>query len=194
MPTYVGVMLRILDENKIPYKEDIVKTITPLGYRGTAEYYKNMGISLSVEEMMNKMRSYMEKEYTENIQAKSNVKETLIKMKVRGDDLHVLTASPHATLDPCLKRLGLFDLFSNVWSCDDFNTTKADPDIYKSASEKIGKRVEEIIFLDDNYNALKTAKNARMRVYGVFDLSSEDYAKEIKEISEKYITDFSQLL
>ena len=36
MPTFVSVMLRILDENAISYGDDIVKTITPLGYKGTA--------------------------------------------------------------------------------------------------------------------------------------------------------------
>ena len=43
MPSYVSVMLRILDENGIEYEDDIVKIITPLGYAGTAEYFKKMG-------------------------------------------------------------------------------------------------------------------------------------------------------
>ena len=50
MPAFVSVMLRILDENNIKYEDDIVKIITPLGYKGTAEYFKKLGISLSVEE------------------------------------------------------------------------------------------------------------------------------------------------
>ena len=54
MPTFVSVMLRILDENNIKYGSEIVKTITPLGYKGTAEYYKTLGISLTVEEMLEK--------------------------------------------------------------------------------------------------------------------------------------------
>ena len=47
MPTYVSVMLRILTENNMPYESDIVKIITPLGYVGTARYYKQMGIRLT---------------------------------------------------------------------------------------------------------------------------------------------------
>ena len=54
------------------------------------------------------------KEYTENIPPKNKVKETLIELKRRGNGLNVLTASPHSVLDPCLKRLGIFDLFNNV--------------------------------------------------------------------------------
>lgn len=36
MPSFISVMLRILDENDIEYKNDIIKIITPLGYAGTA--------------------------------------------------------------------------------------------------------------------------------------------------------------
>ncbi len=194
MPTYISVMLRILDENNVKYDSDIMKTITPLGYKGTAAYYKTLGISLSEAEMIERMNRYALDEYAFNIEAKSNVVNVLKSLKAQGAGLNILTASPHAALDPCLKRLGIYELFDNVWSCEDFFTTKADPKIYSKAAERIGKDVGEIIFLDDNLNALKTAKSAGMTVYGVYDASSEDYKEEIKSISHEYISDFSQLI
>ncbi len=194
MPTYGSVMVKLLDDYNIPYENDILKIITPLGYKGTAEYFKTMGIKLSVEEMLKIMAENMIVEYTYNIQAKSNVRDTLLMLKERGASLNVLTASPHITLDPCLKRLGLFELFDNVWSCDDFNTTKADPEIYKMAADRIGVSVENVIFLDDNLNAVKTAKQAGMKAYGVYDASSEEYTEEIKQASDRYISDFAQLV
>ena len=120
--------------------------------------------------------------------------ETLRALKARGDDLNVLTASPHDTLDPCLKRLGIWDLFTNVWSCNDFDTNKANPEIYRMAAARLGCRVEDVIFLDDNYNADKTAAEAGMRVWGVYDDTSAEYADEIKSVTERYITDFSEIL
>lgn len=194
MPAYISAMLRILDENNVSYGKDIVKIITPLGYKGTAEYYKTLGVSLSVEEMMQKMNEYAQKEYAENIQAKAHVIEVLRTLKQQGNSLNVLTASPHTMLDCCLKRLGIFTLFDNVWSCDDFQTTKANPEIYKQAAGRLGALVQDVIFLDDNFNALQTAKSAGMRVYGVYDASSAEYTEEIMKISEKYILDFTYLL
>lgn len=194
MPTYVSVMKRILDENGIPYGEDLVKIITPLGFRGTAEYYRTIGLDKSVEEIMDAMRRYCTEEYTYNIGEKPNVISTLKVLKARGDDLHVLTASPHTSLDPCLKRLGIFELFENVWSCEDFATTKADPEIYRVAAERIGRPVEQVIFLDDNLNADKTAKSAGMVVYGVYDPSSAEYADEMRAICDRYVNDFSELI
>ena len=193
MPTYVSSMLRILDENNIAYGEDIVKIITPLGLKGAADYYITLGVRMSREEILGKMLAYMTEAYENTIAAKPHVCETLCALVARGDRLHVLTASPHTSLDPCLKRLGIYDLFVNVWSCDDFNTTKADPDIYKMAAECIGAPVGEILFLDDNLNADITAKKAGMKVCGVFDESSREYSDEIKAATDFYINDFSEL-
>ena len=194
MPTFVAVMLKILDENNIKYEDDIVKIITPLGYAGTAEFFKKLGVPLSEEEMVKLMNEYAYNEYMYNISAKTNVFSVLTELKNRGADLNVLTASPHSVLDPCLKRLKIYDLFTNVWSCDDFSTTKADPIIYVNAAEKIGQPVENILFLDDNYNADKTAKSAGMGVCGVFDESSAEYIDDIKNVADYYIYNFDELL
>ncbi len=195
MPTYISSMLRILDENNVRYDSDIVKIITPLGFKGAAEYYKNhLSVNKSVDELVKTMKSYMLEPYYNTIPAKNNVICVLNELKKRGDSLSVLTASPHATLDACLKRLGIFDIFDNVWSCDDFGTTKSDPEIYKMAAKKLGKNIEDVIFLDDNLNADKTAKTAGMQVIGVYDKSSDDYVDDIKKITDRYIYDFSELL
>ena len=194
MPTYASMMLRILDENGIKYSDDIVKIITPLGYAGTAKYFVEMGLDKPVDELIATMNSYALVAYRDKIGAKKNVIEALKSLKADGCGLHVLTASPHTMLDPCLKRLGIFDLFDNVWSCDDFSTTKADPEIYRMAAKRIGAPVNEIIFLDDNFNADKTAKEAGMIVYGVYDDSSAEFEDEMRRITDRYIMDFSELV
>ena len=194
MPTYVSAMLRILDENSISYDKDIVKIITPLGVIGTAEYFVKLGIDKPKEEIILLMKEYMAEAYFYHIPAKNNVIRVLKELKKKGCNLNVLTASPHITLDACLKRLGIYDLFTNVWSCDDFYTTKADPDIYRMAAEQIGESIENILFLDDNFNADKTAKSAGMLVCGVYDDSSKDYVDDIKGITDYYIYDFEELI
>ena len=195
MPSYISVMLRILDENGIKYERDVIKVITPLGYLGAARYYiEHLGVKESESALLERMNKYAYDEYAYRISAKPSVIETLTELKCRGADLHVLTASPHSVLDVCLDRLGMTKLFTNVWSCDDFSTTKADPQIYVMAAKRIGKPPHQILFLDDNYNADRTAAQAGMKVCGVFDPSSAEYTEEIKRVSNHYITDFSELL
>jgi len=193
MPVFASVVLRLLDENGMDYESDIIKTITPLGYAGAADYFISMGMQLPKEEILRRLNAYARDAYENKIPAKKNVVSVLRRLKALGANLNVLTASSHIMLDPCLKRLGIYDLFTNVWSCEDFGTTKADPEIYVLAAQRIGERVEDILFLDDNYNADKTAKSAGMKVCGVYDDSSREFAEEIKSVADYYIDDFAQL-
>jgi len=195
MPTYAALMLRILDEHQVSYGEDIIKIITPLGFINTAKYFREkLGLDRPQDELVALMREYATYEYTHHVPAKNNVIEVLHKLKEQGCDLNVLTASPHTSLDPCLKRLGIFDIFTNVWSCDDFGTTKADPNIYRLVANKLHADVGDILFLDDNINADKTAKEAGMQVCGVYDDTSADMVEEMKALCDRYIYDFSELL
>lgn len=193
MPVYSAMMLGILEENHVPHEKDIIKITTPLGYAKTAELFASMGLAKPAQEILAIMNERAVKAYTFDVPAKAHVIDTLRRMKARGDELNVLTASPHAMLDPCLKRLGIWELFNNVWSCDDFGTTKADPAIYHMAAERIGKPVEEIWFLDDNLGADTTAKEAGMRVCGVYDESSAEYTQEMKRVCDAYIGDLSEI-
>ena len=195
MPSFIAGVLKVLDEHSVKYNDDIIKIITPLGFLGTAEYFiKEFNLNYGGEELVEIFKANMRDEYFYRIPAKSNVVETLKKLKERGASLNVLTASPHITLDACLKRLGIFDLFDNVWSCDDFSTTKANPGIYKAVAKKLGKQTSEVLFLDDNIFANQTAIKANMKSCGVFDESSKDMVEQMKKICDYYIFDFTELL
>lgn len=195
MPTFCSCMLRILDENHITYPNDITKTIIPLGLSGTAQYFiNNLGLNMDQKQLMGVMRDYMMDAYVHTIPAKPNVISVLKDLKKQGANLNILTASPHITLDACLKRLGMWELFDNIWSCDDFETTKADPDIYRRAAARMGSSVEDVLFLDDNINADTVAKSAGMQVCGVYDDSSKDMVEQMKAATDFYIYDFKELL
>lgn len=195
MPTFVSTVLRILDEHKIPYHDEIIRILTPLGADGVAEYFaEQLGIPVPKEQMSQVIKQHIRDAYFYEIQAKNNVIPVLKELKRRGASLNILTGSPHVTLDVCLKRLEMWDLFDNIWSCEDFNTTKADPNIYAMAAERMGTTVDKVLFLDDNPDADKTAKVAGMIVCGVYDASSENYVNQMKEIDDFFIYDFSELL
>jgi len=195
MPSFIAGVLKELDKKGCKYSDDIIKIITPLGLIGTADYFINsFNLDISIDKLVQAFKDNMANEYFYNIPAKSNVIRVLKELKENGASLNVLTASPHITLDACLKRLEIFDLFDNVWSCEDFSTTKADPGIYKSVAERLEVNVNDVLFLDDNLNADITAKAAGMRVCGVFDESSADYVDQMKAACDFYIYDFIELL
>lgn len=182
VPTFASAVISVLEENNISYPKDIVKTVTPLGLEGTAAYFiDELGLDLPKEYLMDGIIDRMREKYKTTIPLKENVETTLRELKSRCYSLNILTASPHKILDMCVKRLGIWEIFDNVWSCDDFGTTKADPAIYLRIAEKLKKRPQEILFLDDNINSNKTANKAGMLTCGVYDEASDDMVEKMKK-------------
>ncbi len=195
MSQWAGKMLNILNIFNVEYPKNIIKTITPLGDKGTAEYFiREFHIPRTTQELIEMMDEYALPQYKNYILPKPTVCKALTELKKQGYSLNVLTASPHKMLDICLKRNGMYDLFENIWSCDDFGMTKADVNIYFNAAECLKTTAENCIFFDDNINAICTAKKSGMTVIGVYDDSSADIAYDIKKISDYYICTFSEIL
>ena len=194
MPAFGAAMKSVLDDFNVSYGDDIVKTITPLGYEGSAKYFQSIGLDLPIDKILEIIRKKLVFEYTYNVNAKDDVAESLLELKKRGHSLNILTASPHLVVDPCLKRIGIFEIFDNIWSCEDFGTVKSDPNIYKMAAQRLGKDVSQVTFLDDNYFSAKTGKDAGMISIGVYDDSSREYVDEMKANTDGYIYSFKELL
>lgn len=196
MTQFPKANLRVLEEEGITPPEDVVNIITPLGYRGAAEYFINtLGVKASCpEEIMKRVESYLIDDYTNNIPLKPFVREYVEKLKKDGCKLYVLTASPHACTDPCLKRNGIYEFFDTVWSSDDFGITKANPQIYRDAADRIGCDISDIMFYDDNFTALETAKKAGLATTGVYDPASDDFKDGIVATADIYINSFEELM
>ena len=194
MPSWAEKVLNILRECGVAYPSDIINTVTPLGDRGTAEYFRDaLGVPLSLEEMFARMDAFALPKYRDEIGIKDGVREYLARLKAAGCTLHVLTASPHKMVDPCLRRLGIFDWFDNVWSTDDFGMVKSDTAIYRAAAERIGVDVSDAVFFDDNLTAIRTARAAGMYTVGVYDASSDALAEQIRGAADRYVYSLEEL-
>lgn len=194
MPSWAEKVLSILRGCGVAYPSDIINTVTPLGDRGTAEYFRDaLGVPLSLEEMFARMDAFALPKYRDEIGIKDGVREYLARLKAAGCTLHVLTASPHKMVDPCLRRLGIFDWFDNVWSTDDFGMVKSDTAIYRAAAERIGVDVSDAVFFDDNLTAIRTARAAGMHAVGVYDASSDALTEEIREAADRYVYSLEEL-
>lgn len=189
-------MVKILREDGVSYPEDIINIITPMGTIKAANYFKALGAKGSSEDIIARMGENMIDMYTHVIKLKPFVREYLEQLKGLGKKLYVLTASPHITVDPCLKSNEVFSLFDSVWSTDDFGSlTKSDgTELFTAVAEKIGCKPEEITYFDDNITALENAGTAGFYTVGVFD---EHYAvpkEDVRSASDKYIMSFKEVL
>ena len=85
MPYWSGAMLQLLEMNNVEYPADIIKTITPLGDIGSANYFRDtFGVQMSIEELLFQMNSLTLPKYLDKIQLKKGVLRYLNQLKKTG--------------------------------------------------------------------------------------------------------------
>ena len=179
MPYWSEKMLNILREFRIPYPDNIIKIIAPLGDVGTAEYFRDtLGVPLTVEEMIERMDAYALDKYSNTIELKAGVYDYLQALKSAGCSINIL------------KRTGIYDLFDHIWSTEDCGKTKRDVTLFTDAAAILGRDVADVAFFDDNFYAISTAVKAQMYTVAVYDLSCADYEPELRRIADRYIESF----
>lgn len=193
MEFWAGLHMQTLRSAGIPIPEDFVETITPLGNYNAAKHTLSLGVDLPLDAYLEDIYKTLFEAYTTHITIKENVKQTLLRLKEQGISIHVLTASPHLYVDPCLQRNGIFELFENVWTIDDFGLTKAQPEIYQQAAERLGAKVENCTMFDDNLTAITTAKEAGLKTIAVYDSTSKSSEAAMRQIADRYIYNFSKI-
>ena len=191
MPAFSRAILRTLDDFAVEHPDNVVEIVTPLDTAGKIAYFTALGVPAGFQQALGKN---LYTEYAQNIPAKESVIETLHELKARGHSLSILTAGPHLTLDPCLKRLGIWELFDNVWSCDDIGADKGCPETFFKVAALLSRPIGEVIFLDDSPKALRTAKAAGITACGVYDESAAAYEAEMRSFCDRYIYSFKELL
>ncbi len=194
MGHWASAMIAVLDEAGASYPADIIKIITPMGSKKTAEYFSELGVPGTSEEIIDKIYSKLLPLYRDVISQKDGACEYVKKLKDEGCKLYVLTASPHLLADPCLLRFGIYGLFDRVFTTDDMNMPKSDPAIYTKLCDTVGIDISNSVFYDDNMEVLTALSKTPMLAVGIYDESSDEYTEEIKKISDKYINSFTELL
>ncbi len=192
MPVWSEKMLRLLRLQNITPPENLVTTIATLGDKGTLDYFeKNFTLTMTREQMQAQIDNYALPRYEKEIPLKSGAKNFLTNLKKNGVKICLLTASPRKAFEPALKRLKVFSLFDHLWSTEDFNLTKSDPNIYLKIANILKVSPSEISFFDDNYNAILTAKTAGLKTVAVYDQTSVRYKFKLQKIADIYLTSFA---
>lgn len=113
-----------------------------------------------------------EKEH--GIPKKKGLLELLELLKERQIPMAVATSTHQEHSIPELKKQGIFSYFQEVVTGDMVLNGKPDPEIYRTACEKLGIRPEDALALEDSYNGIRSAYRAGMKVMMIPDLLTDE--------------------
>ncbi len=127
--------------------------------------------------------------YQTKVTLKSGVKDFLKKLHSKGVKMCVATVTDKHIAEDVLKRLNVREYFSEIFTCSEVGYNKESPEIYRQALYHLGTDKTKTVVFEDVFYALKTAKIDGFKVAAVYDVH-EPRQKQMKEISDYYITDF----
>ncbi|MBS6196710.1 MAG: HAD family phosphatase [Clostridiales bacterium] len=119
-------------------------------------------------------RIYEEYEREHGIPKKKGLLELLELLKEKQIPMAVATSTHQEHSVPELKKQGIFSYFQEIVTGDMVERGKPDPQIYRTACEKLGVLPEKAIALEDSYSGIRSAHSAGMKVIMIPDLLADN--------------------
>lgn len=174
--------------------ENLNETFKTMSLRQAAGYYQSeYNVTLSLDEIMDGVNRMIEHYYMHDVKAKDGVKELLEKLKDNGVKMCVATATDLYLAEAAMRRNGILDYFSKIFTCTEVGFGKDSPQIYTQALAHLNTPKQSTVVFEDALYAITTAKEAGFCVVGVYDRSETKHRVKIEERSDMYIQSFKEM-
>lgn len=179
----------------IPYPPDYDKELQPLNYKQAAAYTKRrFGLPETEEAIIAEWDARVSAAYAGGLPLKPGAAELLHRLHGRGVKIALATASSRNLYELGLKANGVYDDFDAFATLDEPGLrSKAFPDIYLLAAERLGVPPARCVVFEDLLNGIRGAKAAGMKTAGIYDASSAAVQEQMHAEADAYYMDFTEV-
>ena len=125
--------------------------------------------------------------YFYQAQPKPGAGEFLAQMKAREIPMYIATSSNREHIRAAFERLGVYNYFDGLITCEEAGAGKSDPRIFLLAADRMGLEPADIFVFEDVIHAIRTANSAGFVTVGVYDAASSSDNTAIREESGLYL-------
>ena len=153
-----------------------------------AAYLKSAyGLDLSEQEIKDGILGVIRDFYFYQAQPKPGAGEFLAQMKAREIPMYIATSSNREHIRAAFERLGFYDYFDGLITCEEAGAGKSDPRIFLLAAERMGLEPADIYVFEDVIHAVRTANSAGFVTVGVYDQASSSDNAAMRAESGLYL-------
>lgn len=175
-------------------KENLKERFKSMSLVQAAEHYRQeYGISDSIDEICDGVNRMIEHLYRDKVLPKEGAADCLRLLQEQGVKMCVATATDRYLAEAALRRTGLLQFFSEIFTCTEVGFGKDQPAIYHAACNHLGTTIDDTIIFEDALYAITTAKAAGFRVVGVCDPSEQKHAEAIGKLCDIYIQSYHEM-
>lgn len=191
MDVWEKIDIDFLSKRGLSVPSDYVTEICARSFEEAAQYtIERFELSESVDSIIKEWNAMAAYEYAHHVRLMPYAYEYILRLKASHVKLAVATGLPKELYRPCLINNGIYELFDFLCSVDQVQRGKEYPDIFLFASDGLKISPQKCIVFEDVLPAVKSAKQAGMITYGVYDKYSAHNETEIRIMADGYIYDF----
>lgn len=195
MGVWEKIDVDFLTKRGLPVPETYTQEVCSKSFPEAAAYTIALfGLKESVEDVVADWNRMAVDEYSHRIRLKPHAKEYLLFLKEHGVRLGTATALPRALYEPVLKNNGVYGLFDAFASVGEVSRGKESPELYLLAAGRLGAAPADCAVFEDVLRGIRGIRAAGMRAFGVHDRYAEHEEAQIREMCERYVTDFAELM
>ena len=191
---WAGVDSEFLRRRGFAVPADYAATVSALGFYEAAVYtIARFSLPDTPQALIDEWNRLAVQAYGTTVPLKPYAKEYLRRLRAGGCRLALATGASPALYEAALRRHGLWTWFDVICSVEDVARGKEFPDIFLHAAAQLGVSPGECLVFEDILPAIRAAKQAGMRVYGVYDKASAASWDAIKRYADGTLYDFKEV-
>lgn len=175
--------------------EEIRELFARLGYSGSARYLQAQYFTgEDPHTIMDGFCRIAACRYKDGVTEKPGAAAYLRYLKQKGVRCSALTSNLRDIVLPALEQLGMLENFDRVTSIYDVGMDKRSPEIFRYMAQHLDTLAQDCVVFEDALFAAQSAKNAGMRVVGVFDCCASHEWQRMQQIADRSIHSYEELI
>lgn len=175
-------------------RENLSETFRQMTLEEAAQYYRQKyQLKDSIEEIVRGVNKLVDEFYLYKARLKPGAEKLLTKLKEKGVKICLTTASDRFLAESALRRNGVLSFFSELFTCSQVGKGKENPRIYRHALYYLNTEKDSTWVFEDAFHAVRTAKKDGFPVVGVYDPSEENNQQAIRELSDIYLRELTEM-
>ena len=158
-------------------------------------FHQRWGVGESGAEVLAKLQEIVVEAYETIVPIRPGVREFLAQAHDAGIPMAIASSTSPFMLDIALRHHGIREYFQNLSSTEEVAGTKADPDVFNLALERLGLDCtpDEVWVFEDMPFGLLGAKRGGYHTVGIYDPAGRAERSVLEEESDIFIESFEEL-
>lgn len=199
MPVWDGVSARFLRSIGVEPEPDLSEKLFTVTVNEGVEYIKNhYKLDLTPSEIRQGTLNLIKNDYYYNVPPRKGAVELIKQLADANIKMALATTGDRELATAALKRLGLYDYFEVLLTCNEYNSNKSEPLIFFETAKALNdnKAIDdssEYIIVEDSIKAVRTGVNAGFKVIAIEDKASDYTWDELKNTADYYIHELDEI-